>query len=291
VPEGVAKTNLTLNQMIIDQTYKLLKEKYKNKLENLIISDVRIGLFLTAVRLSDNSYGTSATFSDDYPHCSKINRDFGDFTPLKIRGKKVSDLFETLKGSNTILTLRIAVLNAISSGIISSGDYKILENCDPVELLDLHSQKTITIVGAFHSYIRKISETKNKLYVLELNRNALADDQKQFFIPANEYKNVVPDSDIVIITGLTLVNQTIDGLLSAISNKSLVVVTGPSSSIIPDILFANKVNIIGASRITKPDILFDIVSETGTGYHLFEYCAQKISILKTDEDRAQRKVD
>jgi hypothetical protein len=37
---------------------------------------------------------------------------------------------------------------------------------------------------------------------------------------------------------------------------------------------------IGASRITRPEILFEIVGEGGTGYHLFEYCAQKICILK-----------
>jgi uncharacterized protein (DUF4213/DUF364 family) len=269
--------------MIIEQTFRLLNEKYKSKLQSLIISDIRIGLFLTAVRLSDNSYGTSATLTDDYPNCTKNNRDFGDFTPLKIRGKKVSELFENRKESNILLTIKIAVLNAVSSEIISSGNYKILENCDPIDLLDLHSQKNITIVGAFHSYIRKISETKNKLSVLELNRNALADDQKQFYVPANEYRRILPDSDIVIITGLTLVNNTIDGLLSAIRKGTLVVVSGPSSSLIPDILFSNKVNIVGATRITKPDVLFDIVSESGTGYHLFEYCAQKISILKADE--------
>jgi uncharacterized protein (DUF4213/DUF364 family) len=269
--------------MIIEQTYRLLNEKYKSKVQDLIISDIRIGLFLTAVRLSDDSYGTSATLTDEVPHCAKNKRDFGDFTPLKIRGKKVSELFENQKESNILLTIKIAILNAISSEIISSGNYKIFENCDPIELLDLRSQKNITIVGAFHSYIRKISETKNKLSVLELNRNALADDQKQFYVPANEYKRILPDSDIVIITGLTLVNNTIDGLLSAISKGTLVVVSGPSSSVIPDILFANKVNIIGATRITKPDVLFDIVSERGTGYHLFEYCAQKISILKADE--------
>lgn len=268
--------------MIIEQTYNLLKTKYKNKIESLTINDVRIGLFLTAVRLSDNSFGTSATLTDNYPHCVKSNRDFGDFTPLKIRGQKVCDLFETHKESNTILTLKTAVLNAISSGIISSGNYKVHENCDPIELLDLSSQKTITIVGAFHSYIRKISDTRNRLYVLELNENALTHEQKQFYVPANEYKTVLPDSDIVIITGLTLVNKTIDGLLSAISKETLVIVTGPSSSIIPDILFANKVNIIGATRITKPEILFDIVCEAGTGFHLFEYCAQKICILKSD---------
>jgi uncharacterized protein (DUF4213/DUF364 family) len=265
--------------MIIEQTYKFLKTQYGMRLENLSITEARIGICLTAVRLSDNSFGASATLTDDHPHCSKSNRDFGDFTPFKIRGAKVRDLFETIKESSTILTLKIAVLNAISSEIISSGNYKVLEDCDPIDLLDLGSRKTITIVGAFHSYIEKISQTKNRLYVLELNENALTPEQKHFYVPANEYKTVLPGSDIVIITGLTLVNKTIDGLLSAIDKKTEIIVTGPSSSIVPDILFANNVNIIGATRITKPEILFDVVSEGGTGYHLFKYCAQKICIL------------
>jgi uncharacterized protein len=270
--------------MIIEQTYDLLKTKYRNKIDGLTIADVRIGLFLTAVRLSDNSFGASASLTDNHSFCNKGNRDFGSFTPSKIKGQKVSDLFETQKESNTTLTLKIAVLNAISSGIISSGDYKVLENCDPIDLLDLGSQKTITIVGAFHTYIQKVSMTKNRLYVLELNENALAPEQKQFYVPANEYSTILPESDIVIITGLTLVNKTIDSLLSAISKKSTVIVTGPSSSIIPDILFAGNVNIIGATRITKPEILFNVVGEAGTGFHLFEYCAQKICILKPDEN-------
>ena len=78
---------------------------------------------------------------------------------------------------------------------------------------------------------------------------------------------------------LTLVNNTIDGLLSAISPDALVIVTGPSSSLIPDVLFQNKVNIIGATKITNPEILFNIVSECGAGFHSFKYCAAKICII------------
>jgi uncharacterized protein (DUF4213/DUF364 family) len=237
---------------------------------------------MTAVRLSDDSYGVASTLAESQPDCTKKNRDFSDFTPLKIKGQKVSSLFETKKESDAISTFKIAVLNAISSKMILSGNYKIVENCDPIDLIDLSSKKTITMVGAFHSYIGKISETENRLSVLEINENALTSEQKQFYVPAKEYKTLIPDSDIVIITGLTLVNNTIDNLLSVIPKKAVVVVTGPSSSIIPDILFDNKVNIIGATRITKPDVLFDVVSEAGAGYHLFKYCAQKISILRSD---------
>jgi len=269
--------------MIIDQTYIQLKKIYGNKLEELIISDVKIGLYLTAIRLSDESIGTSSTLTEENPVCAKGKRDFGDFTPLKIKGKRVLDILDTKKESNIISSLKTAVLNAVSSKVISSGKYKIIENCDPIQLLDLNSRKTITIVGAFQSYIRKISETENKLFVLELSENALGQEQKMLYVPASEYRKILPASDIVIITGQTLVNKTIDDLLSVISPGTQVIVTGPSSGILPDILFENKVSIIGAVKITKPEILFDLVNEGGTGFHLFEYCAQKICILKGDE--------
>ena len=265
--------------MILEKTYALLKTRYKNQIENLTISDVRIGVFLSAVLLSDGSCGVSSSVTDSHSFCDKKNRDFGDFSPSKIKGQNVITLLETNKKSNTIDTLKIAVLNAISSKLLTTADYRIIENCDPIDLIELDSNKTITVVGGFQTYIQRISETNNKLYVLELNENALSEEQKQFYIPAEQYANILPASDIVIITGLTLVNNTIEGLLSSISPKTQVVVTGPSSSIIPDILFENGVSIIGATRITNPDLCFQVVGEGGAGYHLFEYCAQKICIL------------
>jgi uncharacterized protein len=265
--------------MILDKTYHLLKTKYNNLIENLTIADVRIGVFLSAVLLSDGSCGVASSNIGTRSHGDKKDRDFSDFTPMKIIGQKVIGLFESNKKSNLIDTLKIAVLNAISSKLLLNANYTILENTDPIDLIDLKSHKTITIVGGFQTYIQKISATDNKLYVLELNENALFEEQKRFFVQANDYVNILPVSDVVIITGLTLVNNTIDGLLSSISPHTQVIVTGPSSSIIPDILFENKVNIIGATRITNSDLLFKTVGEAGAGFHLFKYCAQKICIL------------
>jgi len=269
--------------MFIDRTFDLIKARFGNEPEKLMITDAAAGMYLTAVRLSDGSTGTSSVFRDDTPVCGKHNRDFGSFTPLRIKGQKVTDLMATEKKSALISSLKTAVLNAFSSKIISSGTYRILENFDPVELLDLGSQKTITVVGAFQSYIRKISLTGNRLFVLEMNENALTDEQKKFYVPHEDFNKILPQSDIVIITGQTLVNDTIDDILEAVKPGSQVIVTGPSSGILPDILFKNKVSVVGTVRITKPDILFSIVREGGTGYHLFEYCAQKICILREDE--------
>jgi uncharacterized protein len=265
--------------MILEETMSFLRTKYSEKLEKLSISEVLMGIHLTAVKLTDGSYGIASSMSDNRLHCWKEERDFGDFTPSKMKGQRVLDLLDSTKKSGVIDTLKVAVLNAISSKMLTSKEYKILENTDPIDLLDLQSKKTITIVGAFPSYIRKISQTQNKLHVLELNENAFVEDQRQYYVPANEYKKVLPFSDIVIITGMTLVNNTIDRLLSSISPSAKTVVIGPSSNLIPDILFENKVSMIGATRITNPSLLFTVVGEAGTGYHLFKYCAQKICIL------------
>ncbi|MCX6272370.1 MAG: DUF364 domain-containing protein [Bacteroidetes bacterium] len=265
--------------MILNETFELLKTRFSGELVDLKIMDVRMGVFMTAIRLSDNSYGISSTLPDILIPCDKDKRDLGDFTPNKIKGQSIISLFETTKQSKIIDTLRIAALNAISSKLLLASDYRIIENADPIDLIDLNSRKTITLVGAFQSYIKKISENGNKLYVLELNENALREEHKQFFVPAQYYEKVLQFADIVIITGLTLVNNTLDDLLACIMPETQIIVTGPSSSIIPDVLFAHNVKIIGATRITNPDLLFSIVGEASAGFHLFQYCAQKICIL------------
>ncbi|MDY0098086.1 MAG: DUF364 domain-containing protein [Bacteroidales bacterium] len=268
---------------IFDQTYNLLKSRLGDRLEELFIDDVRIGLYLTAVKLSDNSVGTASNLTSNDPVCIKSNRDFGDFTPLKIKGQKVSDIMQLQKQSDIISSLRTAVLNAIASSAVLSGDFKIVEKCDPLQLLDLAPHKTITIVGAFHSYIQTISQTGNTLLVLELNENALRPEEKKYYVPAGDFMKVIPESDIVIITGQTIVNSTIDELVSSVMPDTQVIVAGPSSGLLPDVLFNNKVNIIGTVKITQPDILFELVSQGGAVFHMFEYCAEKICILKTDE--------
>lgn len=267
--------------MILQETINLLKNRYKDYIDTLTISEVSIGIFMTAVKLSDDSYGVSSTIipQNSEIHCRKELRDYGDFTPGKIAGSNVLDLLETTKQNEIITTLKVAVLNAISSKNLNNSNYKILRNADPIDLIDLNSAKTITIVGAFQSYIQKIAKTNSKLFVLELNEDALSQEDRKYYVPAKDYSKVLPISDIVIITGLTLVNDTIDDLLKSIKPETQIIVTGPSSSLIPDVLFDNNVNIIGAVKIINPELMLKVISEGGAGYHLFEYCAEKICIV------------
>ena len=266
--------------MILEKTIDLIRTRYGEMVENLIVTDVVMGVYMTAIRLSDGSCGVASTDIDCHPPCSKQDRDFGDFTPTKIIGQKVIHLLESDKALKALDTLKVSALNAISHKLIMESGYRIIDDTDPVDLIDLTPLKTITLVGGFHSYIQRIEGTGNRLYVLELDENALRREQKKYYVPANEYKRILPQSDIIIITGLTLVNNTIDGLIDSIMPHSLVVVAGPSSSLLPDVLFENKVNIIGATLITDPSKAFQVAGQAGSGYHLFRYCARKICILR-----------
>ncbi len=266
--------------MILDYAYDLLSKKIT---DDLRIQDVRIGPFLSAVILSDGRCGFAATSDSKTGCCKKENRDFSEFTPMKITGEKVADLFTLSKDSYIISTLRNAVMNALSADEIYSGNHKVIENCDPIDLIDLSPDKTFTLVGAFQSYINRIHSSGNRLYVLEMNENALSDDQKQFYVPGEDYMKVIPLSDVVIITGLSLVNRTLDNILSAIPEKAITVVAGPSASVVPDILFNHNVDIIGATVITDPDRLLELACQGGAGYHLFRYCAKKICIVRSSE--------
>jgi len=268
--------------MIIEQAYQLLKSRHKALIDDLYIVEICVGAYLTAIRLSDGSSGVVSTGMERYPAAHKKDRFFGPFSPGKIIGRKAGDLFNENYPLTILPTLRLAVLNAISSSLMTLGHYKIIGDCDPIDLIDLKGSQTITMVGAFQSYIRQISATRNKLYVLELNEKMFYEEQIEFYKPAEEYKTILPVSDIIIITGMALLNGTMSDILETIPKGRKVVVVGPSGSLIPELLFSKGVSIIGATKITNPELLFEMVSQAASGFYLFGRCAQKICIMPKD---------
>jgi uncharacterized protein len=266
--------------MILDETIDLLSNKFGNNLNNIVITNVQVGILLTAVELSTSHCGVSSTFTGTYTSdYHKGPRDFDSFSPGTIRNQRVVDLLRNQRPSAVLDSAKLAALNALSSQFIDPSAYTIIEDKDPFDLLDLHQAKKVTLVGAFQSYIKKLAESKHTLRVLELNADALTTEQRRFFIPVHKAPDTIKDSDIIIITGYTLLNHTLDDLLRMIPPACQVVVVGPSSSFIPDILFRHHVNIIGSLRIFDKSKLFEVVSEAGAGFHLFRYCAKKICMV------------
>ncbi len=265
---------------MIYQTLDILKEKYQVDIQNISIEQVRIGVFETVIKLSNDSYGLATTLAGPHDHCYKIKRDSRPFSTGYIIGKNLYDLFYNANSSSIVDTLRIAALNALSGNLINESNYKVEYNCDPFSLLDLSGIKNISIVGAFKSYINKLAETSHQWHVIELNKEAIEEKYQNHFIHADQANEVLQASDIIIITGFTLVNNTFRELKQSFPDQCQVVLVGPSSSFIPDILFKNKVNLVGAIRITDPGKVMQLVSEGASGFHFFKHsCAEKLCLI------------
>jgi len=268
--------------MLIEETIGYLRARLGVRLHELSIAGLRIGIHLTAVVLSDGSAGVCSTTLPQPGPKPREGRDYGRFSPLNIRGIGLDELLETSGGSRLKAPLRLAVINALSAGLLEHTGHKVLENTDPISLLDLSRPRHIAMVGAFHSYIPVLLSAGQHLSVVELDKSALAPEYASLYVPAGQESAVISKADAVIFTGMTLANHSLDRLLTLTKAGQELLVAGPSAGVVPDVLFSRGVHMIGATRITDPGRLLDLVAEGGSGYHLFRYCAQKITILPPD---------
>jgi uncharacterized protein len=266
--------------MIIEDTYKLIKSRYGQRLNTVTIEKLIAGVYLTAVKLSSGFSGLASNDLNSTDNCTHSrNRGFGDFTPGNFKGQKITGLFAIPEPTCFLKTLQLAVMNALSAELLEESKYKVVQNLDPIELIDLSGQKQVCVVGAFLSYIKKVAESNSGLKVIELNENAVPEEYRQYFVPSNLSEEVISQSDIVIITGSSLANNTLDRLLEIIPRKAKVILVGPTSGLIPDVLFSHGVDIIGATRIIDPGKMMELVAEGAAGFHLFQSCATKICIV------------
>ncbi len=266
--------------MILDETLELIKSRYGHRLDTITIEKLVAGIYFTAVKLSGGYSGLAYTVNDSDDSCaSNRTRGFGIFTPGNFSGQKVTDLFTHTDQSCFIKTVQLAVMNALSAELMEDSDYQILENKDPFDLLDLSAPKRVCVVGAFLSYMKKTLESGSTLQIVELNDAAVPDEYKPFLVHAGKSEEVIAQSDIVIITGSSLANHTLDDLLKIIPVHTRVILVGPTSSLLPDVFFSRGVDLIGATRITDPDRMFQLIAEGASGFHLFKSCAVKICLV------------
>ena len=62
----------------------------------------------------------------------------------------------------------------------------------------------------------------------------LKPDELPHFRPAEQAASVLPSADVVLITGTTLVNDTLEHLLTLCRSSARVVLVGPTVGLLPD---------------------------------------------------------
>ncbi|GAB4537623.1 MAG: hypothetical protein Kow0063_24630 [Anaerolineae bacterium] len=112
--------------------------------------------------------------------------------------------------------------------------------------------KRVAVVGHF-PFIPRLREQVGKLWVLELR--PVGDD-----LPADAAADVIPQADVLAITGTTLLNRTFEGLMALRRPEALVLVLGPSTPLSP-VLFEHGVHILSGSVVEDTASVLRAVSQ------------------------------
>ena len=261
---------------ILAETLADLRALHGAALEDLRVEEAVVGVVFSAIKLSDGRGGMAGTPRLD---ARQPPPEPGRPPPGALVGSRVLSLLEPWPEDPYRRALAVAALSALSAPFLDERRYRVVYDRDALELVDVKPGMTVTIVGAFHSYIDRLKAVPGlRLHVLELREAALRESDLPFYVPAERAQEVVPRSDALLITGLSLANGTLEGLLSLSRSEASVAVVGPSGSILPEALFRRNVRLVGGCVLTDCDAALKLLSQGASARHLYGVCARKINL-------------
>lgn len=194
------------------------------------IRTVLVGVHWTVV--CSRFCGLASTFTGDKPHGHAPVRDVGH-----LHEKSARELAEYARSDNLLeASIGVAAINSLLA-VDESGAVEV----NAVEVLIEHGRgRNVALVGHF-PFIPKLRPAVGQLWVLE-QRPAEGE------YPTEAAADLIPQADVVAITGSALINHTLDGLLALCRPQALVMILGPSAPLSP-VLFAHGATILSGARI------------------------------------------
>ena len=244
-----------------------------------------IGVFFTGVKLSTGTGGLCFTPVKELPEAVCCPSSAGRIRdPRKIEGCSVEVILDDLKSQEPLRkAAAIAVLNALSvtcwdRGL--TGGYAILSHTDAQDLIDLQGAHAVTVIGALGPVLRKLKKRGGTWWVVEQDSRTLRSDEMDHFISADRAGEVIGRSDVLVVTGVTLLNDTLEGILQQAKPGADICIMGPTAGMLPEPLFARGVRVVGGVRVKSPDTVLDVLAAGGSGYHLFDDLAERTVLVR-----------
>lgn len=270
---------------VIAETIEIIKEKSPFQLGEIRIDDLVIGIFFTGVKISPGYGGCAFTPIAEIPEAVCCPTSAARMPQAgTLEGKPISEIVNYALDPNVLKSaIGISTINALTQLVIESekrDDYKIIKDEDGFDLLKIEPHETVSLIGAFGPYIRRLKMMGNPFFIIEKRPQALRPDEIKYFKPESEMLQAFKNSDVVIITGTAIVNHTIDNIISLLKNGLRTAIIGPTASMLPDEFFKRGIDIMAGVRITDADGMIKILKQGGSAYHLLKECSEKIAFIK-----------
>jgi uncharacterized protein (DUF4213/DUF364 family) len=204
--------------------------------------------------------------------------------PGRLRGAAVIDLAQqSLAGDGVWRALGIAALNALADLCWQYRPHPEMElrlDMDAFDAAGIRPGERVVLVGAFVPFLRALKQRRQPFIVLERNPALLKPDEMPFFRAAAEADSALSQAQVVLITGTSLVNDTLDGLLAAVNPGARVAIVGPTVGLLPDPYLRRGVDILGGVRIVEPEAFLDVVAEGGGAHDFLGRSARKVALIR-----------
>jgi hypothetical protein len=209
--------------------------------------EVCIGLHWTAVVMqveNQKRCGLAATLQGEHDHKQPDVPLAGSLDSLD--SARMADL--SLSDSPTLVSVGMAAINAL---LPRQPDRWVVQNAEHL-IAEHGAGKPVALVGHF-PFVDRLRDRVGELNVLELNPRA-GD------LPVSEAGRIIPEARVVALTGMSLLNHTLEGLLSLCAPDALVILLGPSVPL-HDCLFDRGVDVLCGSVVTEIDKVLSAVCQ------------------------------
>lgn len=206
------------------------------------VRDVIVGAHLTVV--ASRGCGLASTLAACDTRGRPRVREAG-----RLRSKSARELAELVRSDYPVeAAIGLAAINSLLEV-----DGQQLTDLNAADYLAAHAaDRAVALVGHF-PFVETLRARVGQLWVLEL-----VPEPGDF--PASMAPELVPRADIVAVTGSTLVNHTLDGLLALCRPGTPVVVIGPSTPLSP-VLFDWGVSVLAGARVSDESEVLRAVAE------------------------------
>lgn len=223
----------------------ILDDLLANLPDDVAVRSVLVGAHWTVV--CSRHCGLASTVTGDRPHGHAQVRDVG-----RLHLKSARELAEYARSDNSLE----ACIGAAAINSLLDVDERRAVEINAAEVLAEHGRgKNVAIVGHF-PFIPRLRQAAGQLWVIE--RHPAEDEY-----PAEAADDLIPQADVVALTGSALINHTLDGLLSLCRPDALVMVLGPSTPLSP-VLFDHGATVISGVRVVDKAAVLRTVSQGAT---------------------------
>jgi uncharacterized protein (DUF4213/DUF364 family) len=246
---------------------RFFEEVWPSLIEGTVL-DVCIGLNWTAVVVISEgnlSCGLASTLRGDHTHTGEPTIPGAG----ELIGRPAMELARmALDAEPTRISLGLAAINAMLPSMPKAWKDRNVEKV----LARLGQDKTVALIGHF-PFVTRLRQVLDHLEVID--RNPLPGDHPESAAP-----DILPGAGVVAITGMTLLNGTLAGLLELCAPDATVLLIGPSTPLSP-LMFQYGIDMLGGSIVIDIDPVLRTVRQGGNFRQVKKAGVRLVTVEKT----------